>query len=214
MRTLCDVCESATAVLFCAADEAALCRSCDDKVHRCNKLANRHVRVGLADPNAVPRCDICENAPAFFYCEVDGSSLCLQCDMIVHVGGKRTHGRYLVLRQRIEFPGDKPGRMEDPNENRRRENQQLRLTMGENQQNHRVPESATNANADGHANTKTNMMDLNMQPHQIHEQASNNQYATLPDSISKEHLVLNTGIVNLEAWVPPGCLSNSFRISI
>ncbi|KAI7993260.1 B-box zinc finger protein 19 [Camellia lanceoleosa] len=87
--------------------------------------------------------DICENAPAFFYCEVDGSSLCLQCDMIVHVGGKRTHERYLVLRQRIE--------------------------------NHRVPESATNANADGHANTKTNMMDLNMQPHQIHEQALNNQ---------------------------------------
>ncbi|XP_028123611.1 B-box zinc finger protein 19-like [Camellia sinensis] len=96
--------------------------------------------------------DICENAPAFFYCEVDGSSLCLQCDMIVHVGGKRTPERYLILRQRIEFPGDKPGRMEDPTENRRGENQQLGLTIGENQQNHRVPESATNANADGHAN--------------------------------------------------------------
>lgn len=40
--------------------------------------------------------------PAFFYCEVDGSSLCLQCDMTVHVGGKRTHGRYLLLRQRAE----------------------------------------------------------------------------------------------------------------
>ena len=39
---------------------------------------------------------------AFFYCEVDGTSLCLQCDMIVHVGGKRTHGRYLLLRQRVE----------------------------------------------------------------------------------------------------------------
>lgn len=106
----------------------------------CNKLASRHVRVGLASPSDVPRCDICENAPgtclfllsyssmcfseicllclvkelqayvypfgnlsvAFFYCEVDGSSLCLQCDMIVHVGGKRTHGRYLRLRQRVE----------------------------------------------------------------------------------------------------------------
>lgn len=32
MRTLCDVCESAAAILFCAADEAALCRSCDEKV--------------------------------------------------------------------------------------------------------------------------------------------------------------------------------------
>lgn len=39
---------------------------------------------------------------AFFYCETDGSSLCLQCDMIVHVGGKRTHGRYLLFRQRVE----------------------------------------------------------------------------------------------------------------
>uniref|UniRef100_M0ZTY6 Salt-tolerance protein n=1 Tax=Solanum tuberosum TaxID=4113 RepID=M0ZTY6_SOLTU len=102
MRTLCDVCESAAAILFCAADEAALCRSCDEKVHMCNKLASRHVRVGLADPSKIQRCDICENAPAFFYCEIDGSSLCLQCDMIVHVGGKRTHGRYLLIRQRIE----------------------------------------------------------------------------------------------------------------
>lgn len=29
----------------------------------CNKLASRHVRVGLANPSDVPRCDICENAP-------------------------------------------------------------------------------------------------------------------------------------------------------
>lgn len=36
----------------------------------CNKLASRHVRVGLADPSDVPRCDICENAPgmqAYFF---------------------------------------------------------------------------------------------------------------------------------------------------
>ncbi len=32
MRTLCDACEGAAAVVFCAADEAALCRSCDEKV--------------------------------------------------------------------------------------------------------------------------------------------------------------------------------------
>ena len=32
MRTLCDSCESAAAIVFCAADEAALCRSCDEKV--------------------------------------------------------------------------------------------------------------------------------------------------------------------------------------
>nr|QTY32133.1 BBX transcription factor [Oxybasis rubra] len=115
MRTLCDVCESAAAVFFCAADEAALCNSCDEKVHRCNKLANRHVRVRLADPNeAVPRCDICENAPAFFYCEIDGTSLCLQCDLAVHVGGKRTHARYLLFRQQVQFPMYKHGQLHDP----------------------------------------------------------------------------------------------------
>jgi len=39
---------------------------------------------------------------AFFYCEIDGSSLCLQCDVVVHVGGKRMHKRYLRLGQRVE----------------------------------------------------------------------------------------------------------------
>jgi len=54
-------------VLFCAADEAALCRPCDEKVHMCNKLASRHVRVGLADPNKLARCDICENSPGMLF---------------------------------------------------------------------------------------------------------------------------------------------------
>ncbi|OWM83906.1 B-box zinc finger protein 19-like isoform X1 [Punica granatum] len=183
MRTLCDVCESAAAILFCAADEAALCRACDEKVHLCNKLANRHVRVGLADPSDVPHCDICENAPAFFYCEVDGTSLCLQCDMIVHVGGKRTHGRYLLLRQRIEFPGDKPSRLEetglqtlDQNDLKREQNQLPELKTRESQQNHRVSpiqESETGAPADGTMGNK--LIDLNSRPRRIHGQTSTNQ---------------------------------------
>ncbi|OAO98745.1 BBX19 [Arabidopsis thaliana] len=32
MRILCDACENAAAIIFCAADEAALCRPCDEKV--------------------------------------------------------------------------------------------------------------------------------------------------------------------------------------
>ncbi|XP_015889652.1 B-box zinc finger protein 18 isoform X2 [Ziziphus jujuba] len=177
MRTICDACESAAAIVFCAADEAALCRSCDEKVHMCNKLASRHVRVGLANPSEVPRCDICENAP-------DGSSLCLQCDMIVHVGGKRTHGRYLVLRQRVEFPGDKPGNLEDPaaqlmdrGESRRGQTQQPRMTSGEKQQNHKVsPVPISETDADGHAKRDNKMIDLNIQPYRMHGQASNNQF--------------------------------------
>ncbi|XP_019177478.1 PREDICTED: B-box zinc finger protein 19-like [Ipomoea nil] len=168
MRTLCDVCESAAAILFCAADEAALCRACDDKVHMCNKLASRHVRVGLANPPiVVPRCDICENAPAFFYCEVDGSSLCLQCDMIVHVGGKRTHSRYLLMRQRVEFPGDKAGQTEEP----------PRLTSDPGQQNHAAAAAVpvSDNTKDGHAKRENKMIDLNMKPTRIHGQNSNNQ---------------------------------------
>ncbi|XP_021655084.2 B-box zinc finger protein 19 isoform X2 [Hevea brasiliensis] len=182
MRTLCDVCESAAAILFCAADEAALCRSCDEKVHLCNKLASRHVRVGLADPSDVPRCDICENAPAFFYCEIDGSSLCLQCDMIVHVGGKRTHGRYLLLRQRVEFPGDKPRHLDelgqqplDQNEVRRDQNQPPKLTMRDNKQNHREsPIPMMENNTDGDRKIDNKLIDLNARPQRIHGQNSTN----------------------------------------
>ncbi|KAL2537708.1 B-box zinc finger protein 19 [Forsythia ovata] len=183
MRTICDVCESAAAILFCAADEAALCRSCDDKVHMCNKLASRHVRVGLAEPSAVPRCDICENAPAFFYCEIDGSSLCLQCDMIVHVGGKRTHGRYLLLRQRVEFPGDKSTRLDEPGSQqgdlgdaKRESIQPSNFKGNENQQNHRVssiPMLANNSSHDGKMDNK--LIDLNARPQRMHGQAPNNQ---------------------------------------
>ncbi|PSS26018.1 B-box zinc finger protein [Actinidia chinensis var. chinensis] len=183
MRTLCDVCESASAIIFCAADEAALCRACDEKVHMCNKLASRHVRVGLADPSIVPRCDICENAPAFFYCEIDGSSLCLQCDMIAHVGGKRTHGRYLVLRQRVEFPGDKPGHVGgiglepgEMDEIIREHKQPPKPRMGEIQQNHRLSAvSVLDANIDGGGNMNNKMIDLNANPQRVYGQTSNNQ---------------------------------------
>ncbi|MBA0717270.1 hypothetical protein Golax_005104 [Gossypium laxum] len=174
MRILCDACESAPAIVFCAADEAALCRACDEKVHMCNKLASRHVRVGLANPSDVPRCDICENAPGM---QIDGSSLCLQCDMVVHVGGKRTHGRNLLLRQRVEFPGDKPAHID---ETRRGQNHPRKTPVGEKQQNHKVSpvhgaDAAAAAAAVGHLETDTKMIDLNMKPHRIHGQASNNQ---------------------------------------
>ncbi|KAI3978909.1 hypothetical protein MKX01_016084 [Papaver californicum] len=172
MRTLCDVCESAAAILFCAADEAALCASCDDKVHLCNKLANRHVRVALADPSDVSRCDICEIAPAFFYCEIDGSSLCLQCDMKVHVGGKRTHERYLLFRQRVKFPGDKLEKCEDnlnPGGNTAEPNQQPNTVKGENLQNHRIsPVPAMNSKNNRNGKMTANLVALNARLNRMH----------------------------------------------
>ncbi|XP_052623016.1 B-box zinc finger protein 19 [Lactuca sativa] len=183
MRTLCDVCESAAAILFCAADEAALCRACDEKVHMCNKLASRHVRVGLADPSDVPRCDICENAPAFFYCGIDGSSLCLQCDMVVHVGGKRTHGRYLLLRQQVEFPGDRNGngREDELGSQPVDPNNPPKLTTRDNHnhnQHHRLSAIGmmeNNNNTDNVGRMENKMIDLNSKPQRMHGQTSNNQ---------------------------------------
>ncbi|RRT84149.1 hypothetical protein BHE74_00012436 [Ensete ventricosum] len=68
MKIQCDVCERAAAAVLCCADEAALCWSCDEKVHAANKLAGKHQRVPLlpTNPNScssqIPNC-------AFKYCE-------------------------------------------------------------------------------------------------------------------------------------------------
>lgn len=178
MRTLCDVCERAAAVFFCAADEAALCHSCDDKVHTCNKLASRHVRVRLADPKAVSRCDICENAPAFFYCEIDGTSLCLQCDMAVHVGGKRTHARYLLFRQQVQFPIYKHVQFEDPTSTSMDHVQTTERPINPDlQTHHRNPSSSILAStplANEH-NVRRKHIDLNINPHRLLESTSNSQ---------------------------------------
>nr|CAB3457675.1 unnamed protein product [Digitaria exilis] len=218
MRTICDVCESAPAVLFCAADEAALCRPCDEKVipassyqwssaspfsqigvnrcsigvevergamvHMCNKLASRHVRVGLANSNKLARCDICESFPAFFHCEIDGTSLCLSCDMTVHVGGKRTHGRYLLLRQSVEFPGDKLAHMDDVAMQSKELETQIdqkkpphHSVTKEQMANHHngSDDPAPDGNCDDQGNINSKMIDLNMQPVRTNGQGSNSQ---------------------------------------
>lgn len=50
------------------------------------------------------------------------------------------------------------------------------MTIGENQQNHRAsPIRISDANADGHVKMDTKLIDLNMKPHRMHEQASNKE---------------------------------------
>lgn len=68
MKIQCNVCESAEARVLCCADEAALCWSCDDKVHAANKLASKHQRVPLsASSSPMPKCDICQVKLTFIY---------------------------------------------------------------------------------------------------------------------------------------------------
>lgn len=61
MKIQCNVCEAAEATVLCCADEAALCWTCDQKVHAANKLAGKHQRVPLSTASSqMPKCDICQ----------------------------------------------------------------------------------------------------------------------------------------------------------
>ncbi|OII75945.1 B-box zinc finger domain-containing protein [Cryptosporidium andersoni] len=52
----CDECQDAPAILWCQADTAKLCDSCDERLHRHNKLVSRHVRIPV---NQMPRASGC-----------------------------------------------------------------------------------------------------------------------------------------------------------
>lgn len=71
MKIQCAVCDKVEASVFCPADEAALCHSCDRTIHRANKLATKHARFSLHYPTSkdFPLCDICQVLsllPTFF----------------------------------------------------------------------------------------------------------------------------------------------------
>lgn len=77
----------------------------------------------------------------------------------------------------------------DPGETKRGQNLPPELTMGENQQNHRAsPGPISDADADGHPRMDK-MIDLNMQPHRMHEQASNNQVIVITSCTSNLLLI-------------------------
>ncbi|KAI3831175.1 hypothetical protein MKW92_047313 [Papaver armeniacum] len=88
---LCDSCKSATALLFCRADSAFLCMTCDSNIHSANKLASRHERVWM--------CEVCESAPASVTCKADAASLCVTCDADIHSANPlaRRHERVPVV---------------------------------------------------------------------------------------------------------------------
>lgn len=63
MKILCEVCDKEEAIVFCPADEAALCGVCDRNVHNANKLATKHCRFALLQPDESHLCDICQVTP-------------------------------------------------------------------------------------------------------------------------------------------------------
>ncbi|OEL28007.1 Zinc finger protein HD1 [Dichanthelium oligosanthes] len=72
----CDGCRAAPSVVYCRADAAYLCASCDTRVHAANRVASRHERVRV--------CEACERAPAVLACRADAAALCAACDTKVH----------------------------------------------------------------------------------------------------------------------------------
>lgn len=88
---LCDSCKTTPSTVFCRADSAFLCLSCDSKIHAANKLASRHARVWV--------CEVCEQAPASVTCKADAAALCVTCDRDIHSANPlaRRHERLPVV---------------------------------------------------------------------------------------------------------------------
>ncbi|CAL5040462.1 unnamed protein product [Urochloa decumbens] len=104
MLVRCDVCGVEPAAVLCCADEAALCSACDRRVHRANKLADKHRRIPLLHPDsssgaAAPLCDVCKERRGLVFCVEDRAILCADCDDPIHSANDLTakHTRFLLV---------------------------------------------------------------------------------------------------------------------
>lgn len=104
MQVRCDVCGAEPAAVLCCADEAALCSACDRRVHRANKVADKHCRIPLFQPSgddsaAAPLCDVCKERRGLVFCVEDRAILCADCDEPIHSANDLTakHSRFLLV---------------------------------------------------------------------------------------------------------------------
>ncbi|KAK1552341.1 hypothetical protein Q3G72_015004 [Acer saccharum] len=77
MEKTCEFCTAYRPVVYCKADAAHLCLSCDAKVHSANALSRRHLRALL--------CEICRQQPAYIRCVDHRMFMCHGCDRSLHV---------------------------------------------------------------------------------------------------------------------------------
>ncbi|XP_054790693.1 zinc finger protein CONSTANS-LIKE 13 [Prosopis cineraria] len=75
-QRLCDYCGDSTGLLYCRADSAKLCFSCDREVHSTNQLFSKHTRALL--------CNACDGSPATILCSTESCVFCQNCDWERH----------------------------------------------------------------------------------------------------------------------------------
>ena len=88
MERLCEVCKAYRAVVYCIADAASLCLTCDAKVHSANALSGRHLRTLL--------CGFCKNQPCVVRCLDHKMFLCNGCNDKIHGVVSSKHVRHDV----------------------------------------------------------------------------------------------------------------------
>uniref|UniRef100_A0A7N0U1X1 B box-type domain-containing protein n=1 Tax=Kalanchoe fedtschenkoi TaxID=63787 RepID=A0A7N0U1X1_KALFE len=76
MEKICEFCTALRPVVYCKADVAHLCLSCDARVHSANELSGRHFRTIL--------CQSCRNRPAYVRCMNHEMFICRNCDRTLH----------------------------------------------------------------------------------------------------------------------------------
>lgn len=80
----CENCEEAPATVFCQADAANLCASCDAAMHA-TKLAARHVRIALDQgPQTFACCRVHPDKLVEFFCPSCSKPVCVHCKMVGH----------------------------------------------------------------------------------------------------------------------------------
>ncbi|XP_068644626.1 zinc finger protein CONSTANS-LIKE 12-like [Aristolochia californica] len=73
MDALCDFCGVHRSVVYCPADIARLCVTCDSYIHSANVISRRHTRALI--------CDRCGSRPAILRCVDEKIYLCQSCDL-------------------------------------------------------------------------------------------------------------------------------------
>nr|GMD16660.1 putative zinc finger protein At1g68190 isoform X1 [Ipomoea batatas] len=87
MEKTCEYCMLLKPVVYCSADAAHLCLSCDSKVHSANALSSRHPRTLV--------CESCRCNPAFVQCSSHQMFMCRDCDRSHH-GPSSQHQKRVI----------------------------------------------------------------------------------------------------------------------